>query len=230
MRRERPIVWSVAASCCRPSWDRPPHCTLTNTTPRFIFSDDHFLQCTWVNFSRKKRERDNDNIYRFFFSDKIFFARYNRPSHRTLINVRSRSCIFKWPFPTVRCDFFARTRERDNNHETHLRRFFFLVIFLHRRRRFRLFFFFFFPPNADDVDGTDPFGLFWLVQEQPTYVRDLGRPVLADPLVNKGTAFLWSERERFHLRGMLPARMVSMEEQVHGHNHPPGGDESDFRC
>lgn len=51
-------------------------------------------------------------------------------------------------------------------------------------------------------------------QEQPTYVRDLGRAVLADPLVNKGTAFLWSERERFHLRGMLPARMVSMEEQT----------------
>lgn len=45
-------------------------------------------------------------------------------------------------------------------------------------------------------------------------MRDLGRAVLADPLVNKGTAFLWSERERFHLRGLLPARMVTMEEQV----------------
>lgn len=45
-------------------------------------------------------------------------------------------------------------------------------------------------------------------------MRDLGKPVLADPLVNKGTAFLWSERERFHLRGLLPARMVTMEEQV----------------
>lgn len=45
-------------------------------------------------------------------------------------------------------------------------------------------------------------------------MRDLGKPVLLDPLVNKGTAFLWSERERFHLRGLLPARMVTMEEQV----------------
>lgn len=54
-----------------------------------------------------------------------------------------------------------------------------------------------------------------LLQELPTYVRDLGKPVLADPLVNKGTAFLWSERERFHLRGLLPARMVTMEEQVY---------------
>nr|AIW62930.1 malate dehydrogenase [Saccharina japonica] len=53
-----------------------------------------------------------------------------------------------------------------------------------------------------------------LRQELPTYVRDLGKPVLADPLVNKGTAFLWSERERFHLRGLLPARMVTMEEQT----------------
>ncbi|CAM9616420.1 unnamed protein product, partial [Ectocarpus sp. 8 AP-2014] len=51
-------------------------------------------------------------------------------------------------------------------------------------------------------------------QELPTYVRDLGKPVLLDPLVNKGTAFLWSERERFHLRGLLPARMVTMEEQT----------------
>ncbi|CAM9795216.1 unnamed protein product [Pylaiella littoralis] len=50
-------------------------------------------------------------------------------------------------------------------------------------------------------------------QELPMYVRDLGKPVLLDPLVNKGTAFLWSERERFHLRGLLPARMVTMEEQ-----------------
>lgn len=45
-------------------------------------------------------------------------------------------------------------------------------------------------------------------------MRDLGKPVLLDPLVNKGTAFLWSERERFHLRGLLPARMVTMAEQV----------------
>eukprot|EP00903_Cladosiphon_okamuranus_P012961 g12100.t1 len=50
-------------------------------------------------------------------------------------------------------------------------------------------------------------------QELPTYVRDLGKPVLLNPLVNKGTAFLWSERERFHLRGLLPARMVTMAEQ-----------------
>lgn len=46
------------------------------------------------------------------------------------------------------------------------------------------------------------------------YVRDLGKPVLLNPLLNKGTAFLWSERERFHLRGLLPPRMVTMEEQV----------------
>nr|AIT70139.1 malic enzyme [Scytosiphon dotyi] len=51
-------------------------------------------------------------------------------------------------------------------------------------------------------------------QELPVYVRDLGKPVLLNPLLNKGTAFLWSERERFHLRGLLPSRMVTMEEQT----------------
>nr|AIT70127.1 malic enzyme [Sargassum muticum] len=51
-------------------------------------------------------------------------------------------------------------------------------------------------------------------QELPTYVRQLGPAVLANPHINKGTAFLWSERERFHLRGLLPARMVSMEDQT----------------
>nr|AIT70130.1 malic enzyme [Dictyopteris undulata] len=51
-------------------------------------------------------------------------------------------------------------------------------------------------------------------QERPTFVRDLGPAVLSNPLVNKGTAFSRSERERFHLRGLLPARMATMEEQT----------------
>ncbi|CAN0147411.1 unnamed protein product [Ascophyllum nodosum] len=51
-------------------------------------------------------------------------------------------------------------------------------------------------------------------QELPTYVRQLGKAVLANPLVNKGTAFLWSERERFHLRGLLPSRMMTMDDQT----------------
>jgi hypothetical protein len=34
-------------------------------------------------------------------------------------------------------------------------------------------------------------------QELPTYVRQLGKNVLTDPLINKGTAFMWSERERY---------------------------------
>ncbi|CAM9116094.1 unnamed protein product [Chrysoparadoxa australica] len=51
-------------------------------------------------------------------------------------------------------------------------------------------------------------------QDMPTFVRALGKQVLGDPLVNKGAAFLWSERERFHLRGLLPPRMVHMDHQV----------------
>lgn len=51
-------------------------------------------------------------------------------------------------------------------------------------------------------------------QEKPTFVRALGKQVLTDSLINKGSAFLRSERERFHLRGLLPHKYVSLEEQV----------------
>lgn len=41
-----------------------------------------------------------------------------------------------------------------------------------------------------------------------------GLAILNDPRVNKGTAFSLEERERLHLRGLLPPRTFTMEEQL----------------
>ena len=41
-----------------------------------------------------------------------------------------------------------------------------------------------------------------------------GRQMLADPLLNKGTAFTEEERDRFHLHGLLPPRVFTLEQQV----------------
>lgn len=44
--------------------------------------------------------------------------------------------------------------------------------------------------------------------------RKLGREVLNDGAINKGTAFPESERERMHIRGLLPPAVSSLELQV----------------
>lgn len=67
------------------------------------------------------------------------------------------------------------------------------------------------PPQINDVEP----------QELPANVPDPGMSVLLDPLANKGTAFLWLERERFHLRVALPARMSTMAEQLSIYIVPP---------
>jgi malate dehydrogenase (oxaloacetate-decarboxylating)(NADP+) len=41
-----------------------------------------------------------------------------------------------------------------------------------------------------------------------------GMTLLRDPLLNKGTAFSEKERAAFGLRGLLPAHLLSQEEQV----------------
>jgi malate dehydrogenase (oxaloacetate-decarboxylating)(NADP+) len=41
-----------------------------------------------------------------------------------------------------------------------------------------------------------------------------GMAVLRDPLLNKGTAFTESERDALGLRGLLPAHVLSLEEQA----------------
>lgn len=41
-----------------------------------------------------------------------------------------------------------------------------------------------------------------------------GQDVLSDPLLNKGTCYTDDERERLGLRGLLPPRVSSTEQQV----------------
>jgi malic enzyme len=48
----------------------------------------------------------------------------------------------------------------------------------------------------------------------PISVRCRGRELIAEPLLNKGTAFTLKEREAFGLHGLLPARVSSIAEQV----------------
>jgi malate dehydrogenase (oxaloacetate-decarboxylating) len=45
-------------------------------------------------------------------------------------------------------------------------------------------------------------------------VRERGRDVLRSPLLNKGTAFPEEERDTFKLRGLLPARVTTADEQM----------------
>ncbi len=46
------------------------------------------------------------------------------------------------------------------------------------------------------------------------HTRKRGSDVLNDPSLNKGTAFTAEERDRLHLRGLLPPRVFSIEEQA----------------
>ena len=48
----------------------------------------------------------------------------------------------------------------------------------------------------------------------PVVVRRRGQELIAHPLLNKDTAFSDEERDRFGLRGLLPARVSTIEEQV----------------
>ena len=48
----------------------------------------------------------------------------------------------------------------------------------------------------------------------PIIVRRRGPELIAHPLLNKGTAFSDKERDRFGLRGLLPPRISTIEEQV----------------
>eukprot|EP00850_Spirogloea_muscicola_P010196 SM000059S18673 [mRNA] locus=s59:380110:384874:+ [translate_table: standard] len=49
---------------------------------------------------------------------------------------------------------------------------------------------------------------------RPAIVRKRGTDVLHDPWFNKGTAFSATERDRLGLRGLLPPRVMSFEQQI----------------
>ena len=50
--------------------------------------------------------------------------------------------------------------------------------------------------------------------------------LLRDPLLNKGTAFTEAERDALGLRGLLPAHVLSMDEQVAADGRPSGTDQT----
>jgi malate dehydrogenase (oxaloacetate-decarboxylating) len=50
--------------------------------------------------------------------------------------------------------------------------------------------------------------------QEPLPVRRRGKDLIAQPLLNKGTAFTDAERDALDLRGLLPPRVSTIEEQV----------------
>lgn len=66
--------------------------------------------------------------------------------------------------------------------------------------------------NLGEEDGP---GLYMPAVSSPmTIVHQTGRDLLANSWINKGSAFPRIERDRLGLRGLLPPRSISMEEQI----------------
>jgi malic enzyme len=53
-----------------------------------------------------------------------------------------------------------------------------------------------------------------VITEDCVAVHAYGRPLLADPLTNKGTAFSADEREALHLDGLVPPAVCTIEQQL----------------
>ncbi|KAH0649214.1 hypothetical protein KY290_035169 [Solanum tuberosum] len=49
---------------------------------------------------------------------------------------------------------------------------------------------------------------------RPTIVHKRSHDILHDPWFNKGTAFSFTERDRLHIRGLLPPNVMSFEQQI----------------
>jgi len=70
------------------------------------------------------------------------------------------------------------------------------------------------PPDRDGMPG-DRAHRFPLEAPRGCLTVDRrGRDLIGQPLLNKGTAFTDEERDAFSLRGLLPARVMTIEEQV----------------
>ncbi|MGZ8437637.1 MAG: hypothetical protein ACXWXR_03740, partial [Candidatus Limnocylindrales bacterium] len=69
------------------------------------------------------------------------------------------------------------------------------------------------PPNRDGTSGDRAIRLLEAPRGRLT-VEQRGRDLINQPLLNKGAAFTDQERDAFSLRGLLPARVMTIEEQV----------------
>jgi malate dehydrogenase (oxaloacetate-decarboxylating) len=59
-----------------------------------------------------------------------------------------------------------------------------------------------------------PFELTWTPEGMVAQVRLRGRSVLSSPMLNRGTAFTWAEREALGLTGLLPDGVSTIEGQL----------------
>ena len=59
-----------------------------------------------------------------------------------------------------------------------------------------------------------PFELTWTPEGMVARVRLRGSSVLSSPMLNRGTAFTWAEREALRLTGLLPDGVSTIEEQL----------------
>ncbi len=69
------------------------------------------------------------------------------------------------------------------------------------------------PPDRNGTSGDRAQRLLQAPRGRLT-VDQRGRDLISQPLLNKGTAFTDEERDAFSLRGLLPARVMTIEEQV----------------
>jgi malate dehydrogenase (oxaloacetate-decarboxylating) len=51
-------------------------------------------------------------------------------------------------------------------------------------------------------------------QDKLLNVKQSGQELLQNPLLNKGSAFTAKERDDFHLHGLLPYQIFTLDEQV----------------
>ena len=66
--------------------------------------------------------------------------------------------------------------------------------------------------SLSSANGTGPGALETSLHRLPVHRR--GRELIGQPLLNKGTAFTDEERDMFGLRGLLPPRVNTIDEQV----------------
>jgi malate dehydrogenase (oxaloacetate-decarboxylating) len=69
-------------------------------------------------------------------------------------------------------------------------------------------------PDRDGASGDRPQHALLEAPRGCLTVDRRGRDLISEPLLNKGTGFSDEERDTFSLRGLLPARVMTIEEQV----------------
>ncbi len=73
----------------------------------------------------------------------------------------------------------------------------------------------FYHPSMKSIPGTGPAALSGASQTVSVPISLRGVGLLEQPLLNKDCAFTEMERDQFGLRGLLPPRVLTIEEQVH---------------